>query len=77
MGTGATPPTTIIRQDPAPVVRPVSSHPTTLALAPYLVAVVIVVGVIVLLALSKITETAGVGLLGVIVGGHLVAHLNP
>ena len=77
MGTGATPPSVVTRTEPATVVRPVSSHPTTLALAPYVVAVVIVVGIIVLLALSKITETAGVGLLGVIVGGHLVAHLNP
>lgn len=62
---------------PAPPARPVSSHPTLIALAPYAVAALIVAGLVVLLALSKITEQAGIGLLGVIVGGHLVAHLGP
>lgn len=54
---------------PAPS-SPASSHPTTLALAPYVLALAIIASVTVLLALGKISESAGIGLLGVIVGGH-------
>lgn len=51
---------------------PPSSNTLISQLAPYLLAVVLVVGVIILLALGKISEQAGVGLLGVVTGGHLV-----
>lgn len=61
---------TTVPPAPAPARKPVSSHPTTLALAPYCLAALIIVAVAVLLALGKITESAGIGLLGVIVGGH-------
>lgn len=56
---------------PAPPARPVSSHPTTLALAPHALAALVIVGVIVLLALGKINAEAGLALLGVAAGAPL------
>ena len=67
---------------PTPVAAPVRTPPapprTPLAvqLAPYVLALAVIAGLIVLLALGRISETAGLGLLGVIIGGGTVAHVT-
>lgn len=54
-----------------------NSSSTLVALLPYVVSAVTIIGLIVLLALGKIDQTAGVSLIAALAGGHLtVAAAN-